>query len=77
MEIKVLGTGCAGCRALYETVNQAVKDLGTDANVIKEEDIMKIMSYNVMKLPALVIDEKVVSSGKKLSLDEAKALLIK
>ncbi len=76
MEIKVLGTGCAGCKALYETTKQAVAELGLDATVIKEEDLMKIMSYNVLRLPGLVIDEKVVSSGKKLSLTEVKTLLI-
>ncbi len=77
MEIKVLGTGCSGCKALYETIKQAVLELGNEANVTKEEDIMKIMSYNVMKLPGLVVDEKVVSSGKKLSLGEVKELLSK
>lgn len=77
MEIKVLGTGCAGCKALYETTKQAVAELGLDATVIKEEDIMAIMSYNVMRMPGLVIDGKVVSSGKKLSLQEVKDLLIK
>ncbi len=64
MEIKVLGTGCAGCRALYETVGQVVKELGLEAVVLKEEDLMKIMEYNVMTLPALVIDGKVVAKGK-------------
>ncbi len=77
MEIKVLGTGCAGCKALYETTKQAVAELGLDATVIKEEDIMAIMSYNVMRMPGLVIDGKVVSSGKKLSLQEVKDLLTK
>lgn len=77
MEIKVLGTGCAGCKALYETAKQAVVELGIDATVIKEEDMMKIMSYNVMRLPGLVVDEKVVSSGKKLSISEVKELLTK
>lgn len=75
MEIKVLGTGCAGCKALYETTKQAVAELGIDAMVIKEEDLMKIMSYNVLSLPGLVIDGKVVSSGKKLSISEVKELL--
>ena len=65
MEIKVLGTGCASCKALFSTVQQAVKDLGIEANVIKEEDLMKIMSYNVLSLPALVIDEKVVAKGSR------------
>lgn len=77
MGIKVLGTGCAGCKALHETVKQAVVELDITATVVKEEDMMKIMSYNVMRLPALVIDEKVVSSGKKLSLSDVKELIAK
>ena len=75
MEIKVLGTGCANCKALYATVEQAVKDLNLDATLLKEEDILKIMEYNIFSLPALVINEKVVSAGKKLSLPEVRELL--
>lgn len=75
MEIKVLGTGCAGCRALYETTCRAVKELALEATVAKEEDIVKIMSYDVMQLPALVVDGAVVSKGRKLSLEEVKELL--
>lgn len=76
MEIKVLGTGCSSCRALYDTVKEAVSQLGIDAEVVKEEDIMKIMEYNVMSLPALVVDGKVVSKGKKLSVEQVKDLLV-
>ena len=76
MTIKVLGTGCAGCKALDETVIKAVAELNLSADVIKEEDLMKIMGYNVMSLPALVIDEKVVSKGKRLSIDEVKSFII-
>ena len=75
MEIKVLGTGCANCKALYATVEQAVKDLNLDATLLKEEDILKIMEYNIFSLPALVINGKVVSAGKKLSLPEVMELL--
>lgn len=75
MEIKVLGTGCAGCKALYETVKQAVGELGLEATIIKEEDLMQIMAYNVMAMPGLVVDGKVVSAGKKLSILEVKNLL--
>lgn len=77
MEIKVLGTGCAGCKALHETVKQAVTESGITATVVKEEDLIKIMAYNVMKLLALVIDNKVVSAGKRLSLTEVKELITK
>ena len=75
MEIKVLGSGCASCKALFTTAQQAVAELGIEATVIKEEDLMKIMEYNVMSLPALVVDGKVVSKGRKLSVDEVKELL--
>ena len=77
MEIKVLGPGCAGCKVLHETVKQVVAELKLAATVVKEEDIMKIMSYNVMALPALVVDEQVVAKGRKLSLAEVKELLTK
>ena len=48
MEIKVLGTGCAGCRTLYETVTQAIAELGISAAIVKEEDIAEILSYGIM-----------------------------
>ena len=75
MEIKVLGTGCCSCKALYATVQEAVSQLGIEATIVKEEDLMKIMEYNVMTLPALVVDEVVVSKGRKLSVEEVKELL--
>ena len=76
MEIKVLGTGCASCKALYLAVEQVVKELGLTAEITKEEDLMKIMEYNVMTLPALVVDGKVVAKGK-VSAQEIKAILTK
>ena len=75
MEIKVLGTGCAGCKSLHETVIKAVEELKLDVSVVKEEDMIKIMSYNVMRLPGLVIDGKVISSGRNLSLADVKEIL--
>ena len=76
MEIKVLGTGCATCKALFAAVEQVVAEMGIDATVTKEEDLMKIMEYNVMTLPALVVDGKVVAKGK-LSAADIKNLLSK
>lgn len=77
MEIKVLGTGCPNCKTLYATVEKAIAELNLDATLIKEQDILKIMEYNILGLPALVVDEKVISKGKVLTLDEVKQLLIK
>ena len=76
MEIKVLGTGCAACKALYNTVQEAVSQLGIEADIVKEEDLMKIMEYNVMSLPAIVVDGKVVSNGQRLNLEQVKGLLV-
>jgi small redox-active disulfide protein 2 len=76
MEIKILGTGCSNCKALYATVEKVVKELGIDASVVKEEDMEKILSYNVMSLPALVIDEKVVAKGR-ISENEVRDILTK
>ena len=74
MEIKILGTGCSSCKALYATVEKVIKDMDVDAVLVKEEDLEKIMSYNVMSLPALVIDDKVVAKGR-ISESEIKNLL--
>lgn len=75
-EIKVLGTGCSSCKALYATVEKVVTDLGINANLVKEEDMKNIIQYNVMMLPALVVDEVVVAKGK-LTYDQVKELLSK
>ncbi len=75
MEIKVLGTGCSKCKATYETVNKVVNENNINATVTKVEDIMEIMKYNVMNMPAIVIDGKVVLSGKTPSEKEIKNLL--
>lgn len=77
MEINVLGTGCASCKALHETVKQAVVELGIEATVVKEENLMQIMNYNIMSMPGLVIDDRVVSAGKRLTVADVKALLAK
>jgi small redox-active disulfide protein 2 len=75
MEIKVLGTGCPKCKTLEKRTSEAVNELGIDARVTKEEDILKIMTYGVMRTPGLVIDEKVVASGTLLSVIEIKNLI--
>lgn len=75
MEIKVLGSGCAKCKKLQEITEEATKELGLQANVVKEEDMMAIMSYGVVRTPALIINEKVALSGRVPSLEELKKLI--
>lgn len=77
MEIKVLGTGCPKCKTLEQSVRLAVEELGIDAAVTKEEDIVKIMSYGIMHTPGLVIDGKVVLSGRVPSAKDLKELIAK
>jgi len=75
MDIKVLGSGCQTCKSLEKITREAVSELGINPNISKEEDIVKIMDYGVMRTPALVIDEEVVVSGRIPSIEEIKELL--
>lgn len=75
MKIKVLGTGCAKCKRLEKATRNAVTELGINADIEKEEDIIKIMEYGVMHTPALVIDGKVVVSGRVPNEKELKNLI--
>jgi small redox-active disulfide protein 2 len=63
MEIKVLGSGCASCKRLYAEAEKAIAQSGQPATLSKVEAIEEIVSYGVMRTPALVIDGRVVSSG--------------
>ncbi len=77
MEIKVLGTGCANCKTLEKTVHIALEEMKLEANVEKVEDISKIMAYGIMRTPGLVINSKVVLTGKIPSIKEMKELIEK
>ncbi len=70
MIIKILGTGCSGCIKLEHKTKDALKKLGLDAEVIKVSDMKDILSYGVMGLPALVINETVVMYGQNPSVEE-------
>lgn len=75
MIIKILGTGCAKCKKLEANTKGAVEKLGIDAEIVKVQEIKDIMTYGVMRTPAIVIDEKVKSYGKVLSADEIAAMI--
>ena len=75
MNIKVLGGGCKSCEALLEATKEAVEKKGIHAEVEYITDMEKIMGYGIMSMPALMIDEKVVSVGKVLKAKEVEKLL--
>jgi small redox-active disulfide protein 2 len=64
MKVKVLGSGCANCRKLEAVARDAACASGIQADFEKVTDIQAILAYDVMSTPALVIDDKVVSSGR-------------
>lgn len=62
--IKILGTGCPKCKQTTQVVEEVIKENGLDASVEKVEDIMKIMEYNVLSTPVLVVDEEITIKGR-------------
>lgn len=76
MIIQVLGTGCAKCKALHETVTKAVAETGVEALVEKVENIQQILAFNVLMTPGLVIDGYVKVAGRVPSLEEVKKLIL-
>ena len=75
--IKVLGAGCKSCHEQYENAKQAVNDMGLSIEVEYITDMQKVMEYGVMSMPALVVNVKVISTGKVLKSADVVALLHK
>ena len=75
--IKVLGAGCKSCHELYENAKEAVKAMGLSVEVEYITDMQKVMEYGVMSMPAVVVNEKVVSMGKVLKAADVEKLLRK
>ena len=73
--IKVLGAGCKSCHEQYENAREAVKAMGLSVEVEYITDMQKVMEYGVMSMPALVVNEKVVSMGKVLKVADVEKLL--
>lgn len=75
--IKVLGAGCKSCHQMYENAKKAVKNIGLSIEVEYITDMKKVMEYGVMSMPALVVNEKIVSQGKVLKEADIEKLLDK
>ena len=70
LTIKVLGSGCSNCKALEGVARKAVTSLGLEAEIIKVQDYNEIMKYSILSTPALVVNEKVVVSGRVPGVDQ-------
>ncbi len=77
IDIKVLSGGCSCCSQLYANVEQAVEELGIDCQPEFVYDINVALKYEVLQMPALVIEDKVVSQGSELSVEKVKNMLKK
>jgi small redox-active disulfide protein 2 len=73
--IKILGTGCPKCQSMTGIVKDVVSENNIDATIEKVEDIMEIITFNVMTTPALVIDNVITIKGRVPSKDEVLALI--
>ncbi len=73
--IKILGTGCPKCKTVTTLVEEVVNEQNIEATIEKVEDIMKIMEYNVMTTPAVVIDDEIKIKGRIPSKTELVSLL--
>lgn len=77
MVLKILGTGCPKCKKLEENARKAIAESGVEAEIIKVDQLEDIMSYGVMSTPALVVDEKVYTYGRIITVKEIRQILDK
>lgn len=75
--VKVLGAGCKSCHEQYENVKRALKDMGLDVEAEYITDMEKVMAYGVMSMPAIAVNEQVVSMGRVLKAADVEKLLRK
>ncbi|MGD9937704.1 MAG: thioredoxin family protein [Methanoregulaceae archaeon] len=73
--IEVLGTGCAKCKRLYANVQEAIKALGIEAEVVKVDSIDELVERGIMSTPALYVDGTLRISGRVSTVDEIKRML--
>jgi small redox-active disulfide protein 2 len=72
--IKILGPGCAKCKTTEAIVRRVVEQMGVEAQIEKVEDIQRMMAYNILTTPAVVVDEEVKIKGRVPTESEIRAL---
>lgn len=75
MEIKVLGPGCSRCKTTYQVIEKVIRENNLDVKLTKVDDIMEMVSYNIMTTPAVVVDEVVKMKGQVPTESDVKKLL--
>ena len=75
MEIKILGTGCPNCKRLEKNAREALSKMAVEATVTKVTEMQEIMTYEILSTPGLVIDGKVVSSGRVPAVSEISSMI--
>lgn len=75
MEVKVLGPGCAKCKTTFQVIEKVIKENNLDVKLTKVDDIMEMMSYNIMTTPAVVVDGEMKMKGQVPSESDVKRLL--
>ncbi|MFQ5867951.1 MAG: thioredoxin family protein [bacterium] len=75
MKIEVLGPGCPRCKATEKNVNEAVKQLGIEAEVVHAYDMAETAKRGIMFTPAVIVDDEVKISGKVPTVDDLKKIL--
>lgn len=75
MEVKVLGPGCAKCKTTFQVIEKVIRENNLDVKLTKVDDIMEMMSYNIMTTPAVVVDGEVKMKGQVPSESDVKRLL--
>lgn len=76
MKIEILGAGCSQCRKVAENAQQAIREIGIEADIVKVEKLNEIARYGVVMTPALVVNGEVKISGRVPSVEEVRSLFV-